>query len=302
MKLNSIFGIALLVLGCALFSSCKKDETPLTTNNDNNDNDVTKKYSITANVVLANVWEEYTSQRKNNNPVFMCYLFSQGDTCLQNRGNFVSNTMQTTFENATTTGSHTIYSVVGWSSDEYPRCSLTTITRSTLLPIPDERVVYLGKQDFTIVDSTISYMVPVSVNPIMSKLRLLIQSVPTYIDSILIVLPNQANNFLFDGTTVGNSKKHEFALTKDNPNSNGGFDWKLNDTIVFPSATVAESMPIMVISVVDEVRDTINTISNICCRSNSTTSLRTRWEVFYTTANITINPWSDTVYEGEFEL
>ena len=58
MKSNSIFGIALLVLGCAVFSSCKKDEIPLTTNNDNNDNDVTKKYSITANVVLANVWEE----------------------------------------------------------------------------------------------------------------------------------------------------------------------------------------------------------------------------------------------------
>lgn len=117
MKSNSIFGIALLVLGCALLFSCKKDETP------NSPVLVVENRVIEAKVVLNNVWEENILSKdgeSSSNPKFMCYLFDPSGLCLRNRGGSMDDDMTVQFEDATTAGTHSIYAVTGWYSGEYP--------------------------------------------------------------------------------------------------------------------------------------------------------------------------------------
>ena len=74
MKYNSIFRIALLILGCIAISSCKKDD-PITTTEP--DTPVVENRIIKATVVLDNVWteEEPTKDGEQNSSILYVLSF-----------------------------------------------------------------------------------------------------------------------------------------------------------------------------------------------------------------------------------
>ena len=243
MKYNSIFRIALLILGCIAISSCKKDD-PITTTEP--DTPVVENRIIKATVVLDNVWteEEPTKDGEQNSSIFMCYLFDPNGNFLRRRGDHMSDDMTVQFEDATTAGAHSIYAVTGWQSVP----TITSIDlNTTQLPLYPNRDITLGCTTFTIVAGTMDYDVQVVTNHIMAKLALTIRYVPSNINSITVTLPNQGNTFKFDGTIEGNTQTQTFTLTKGTtPNENGSYDWTLAETIVLPCAAGTTSMPITI--------------------------------------------------------
>jgi hypothetical protein len=300
MKYNSIFRIALLILGCIAISSCKKDD-PITTTEP--DTPVVENRIIKATVVLDNVWteEEPTKDGEQNSSIFMCYLFDPNGNFLRRRGDHMSDDMTVQFEDATTAGAHSIYAVTGWQSVP----TITSIDlNTTQLPLYPNRDITLGCTTFTIVAGTMDYDVQVVTNHIMAKLALTIRYVPSNINSITVTLPNQGNTFKFDGTIEGNTQTQTFTLTKGTtPNENGSYDWTLAETIVLPCAAGTTSMPITIVaeSSLNSTR-TIQTTSSICCLSTTRTSLSATWDAFFNSTTVTINPWTGTIQTGEFEI
>lgn len=300
MKSNSIFGIALLVLGCAVFSSCKKDETP------DSPAPIVENRVIEAKVVLDNVWteEEPTKDGEQNSSIFMCYLFDPNGVCIRNRGGNMDDDMTVQFEDATTAGTHSIYAVTGWHVGEYPGTTSGPIDLTTSLPLAPNRIISLGCTTFTIVNGTRDYSVQVATNYIMAQLALTIYSVPSHINSIRIELPNQGDSFKFTGIVEGNTQSKTLNLTRSQTaNENGSYDWTLTETIIPPSATNATSMPITVTatSTLDSTR-TIETTTSACCTAGTRKHLRTTWDAFFNTATVTINPWTTTIDTIDFEL
>ena len=293
--------IATFLLGCVVFSSCKKDETidsPVT---------IVENRVIETKVLLDNIWEENISSKdgeSSSNPVFMCYLFDPNGVCLRNRGGSMDDDMTVQFEDATVAGTHSIYAVTGWHIGDYPGTINGTIDLTTSLPLTPNRNITLGCTTFVIVNGTTDYAVQVATNSIMAKLGMTIQSVPSHINSISIELPEQGDSFRFDGTVQGNTQSKTLSLTRSQiANANGSYDWSLAETIVPPSATDAESMPIIVTatSTLDSSQ-TIETSTTACCAAGTRKHLRTTWEAFFNTATVTINPWTTTVDTIDFEL
>lgn len=290
--------IATFLLGCVVFSSCKKDETtdsPVT---------IVENRVIETKVLLDNIWEENISSKdgeSSSNPKFMCYLFDPSGLCLRNRGGSMDDDMTVQFEDATTAGEHSIYAVTGWQS-------MPTITsidlNTTQLPLYPNRDITLGCTTFTIVAGTMDYDVQVVTNHIMAKLALTIRYVPSHINSITVTLPNQGNTFKFDGTIEGNTQTQTFTLTKGTtPNENGSYDWTLAETIVLPCAAGTTSMPITIVAESSfNTTRTIQTTSSICCLSTTRTSLSATWDAFFNSTTVTINPWTGTIQTGEFEI
>lgn len=260
---------------------------------------------IDTKVILDNVWTESSFGAKNTgNPFFVCYLFNSDGDCLRTRGNNMSNNMQTIFEEATSAGTYSIYGITNWYEGEFPMSSTSTIDLDTELSLYENRDISLGRTTFSIVDGTMDYNVEVRVNHIMAKLMVEIKSVPSHISAISIELPNQANKFKFDGTILGNNQSQTLRLTKSTtPNENGSYDWTLAETIVFPSATDATAMPIKVTATSTYATiEPINTTTTTLCSSGTRKRLTATWEAFYNTTTVTVNPWTDIVEDGTFEL
>lgn len=302
--MTNLFKRLLLVVFVSVeFISCKDDDTIIVTPNSDNYDGV---YAIEANISPCDVWTNATAKDGESNPTFMCYLFGTNSTCIYNRGNFISDNMSTTFTNVTQPGVYTVYCVTGWYAGEYPGVSTSIITLETLLPIQSAKDMCLGSGQVTVTENQLNYNVSISVDHIMAKLALTINDVPSDITSFAVTLPNQANTFRFDGTIVGNTQSQEFELTKNaTANSDGTYNWTLAETIVFPSATGATSMPITIVA--EDVTGrtyTFNTSSSTCCLSGTRTALSTAWETvnYYTTGSITINPWTTTIQSDDFDM
>jgi len=293
--------IATFLLGCVVFSSCKKDETtdsPVT---------IVENRVIETKVLLDNIWEENISSKdgeSSSNPVFMCYLFDPNGVCLRNRGGSMDDDMTVQFEDATVAGTHSIYAVTGWHIGDYPGTTNGTIDLTTSLPLTPNRNITLGCTTFVIVNGTTDYAVQVATNSIMAKLGMTIKSVPSHVTSITIELPNQGTSFKFTGVVEGNTQSKTFTLTRSQTsNTNGSYDWSLPETVIPPSATNATSMPITVtaVSCLDGTR-TIQTTTSSCCTSGTYKHLRTTWDAFYNTATVIINPWTPTADTVDFDL
>ena len=265
---------------------------------------------IDAKIVLDDVWTENTKETKSgdNNLLFVCYLFDPSGACIRARGENMTGDMTVQFQDATTAGEHKIYGVTNLYSDEIPMPSAVTIDMSTEFPLSPNRDISLGYKTFTVVDGTMDYAVQVEADHIMAQLALAIQFVPSDVIAIKVELPNQGETFKFDGTISGNSQTQTFDLVKaETANENGSYHWSLPESVVLPSATGTTSMPINVIATIrvnenNTYNNTIETSSSIVCNSGGRYSLRATWNAFYNTATVVVNPWTEDVIEGEFDL
>ena len=262
---------------------------------------------IDAYIQQKDIWSEDTAAKDetDNRPAFMCYLFNPDNVCIHNNGGYISDGLQTTVTRSTTTGRHTMYSIVGLYIEEFPRTS-TGASLNSLIKITSPKDISLGKQEFNVTASSLNYTVNISVDHIMSKLSLLVRNVPIDITSIKITLTNQGNYFKFDGTILGDTTMQELELSKaTTANSDGTYNWSIQDVIVYPTATAATTMPLQIIAINSNGKSyTFNTSTSSCCYSEEIKYLKTTWDdiISSVTGNITINPWTTEVDEDEFDM
>ena len=139
----------------------------------------------------------------------------------------------------------------------------------------------------------------------MAKAAFKITNVPAEIDEISVTLPNQANQFKFDGTIIGNTQEQTLTLTKNEAsNEDGSFDWFVDETIVYPFASENTNMPIHVNVKSSDIAYTFKTTSSKSCSKGKRISYKSDWETmkFSNNVHIEISPWTETVEESEFEL
>ena len=298
---KNLFVIALsaVIFGIFGLSSCTKNE--------NSQEQTMGECVIDAYIQQKDIWSEDTAAKDetDNRPAFMCYLFNPDNTCIHNNGGYVSDGLQTTVTRSTTTGRHTMYSIVGLYIEEFPRTS-TGASLNSLIKITSPKDISLGKQEFNVTASSLNYTVNISVDHIMSKLSLLVRNVPIDITSIKITLTNQGNYFKFDGTILGDTTMQELELSKaTTANSDGTYNWSIQDVIVYPTATAATTMPLQIIAINSNGKSyTFNTSTSSCCYSEEIKYLKTTWDdiISSVTGNITINPWTTEVDEDEFDM
>ncbi|MBO7227521.1 MAG: hypothetical protein J6V33_08065 [Bacteroidales bacterium] len=298
---KNLFVIALsaVIFGIFGLSSCTKNE--------NSQEQTMGECVIDAYIQQKDIWSEDTAAKDetDNRPAFMCYLFNPDNTCIHNNGGYVSDGLQTTVTRSTTTGRHTMYSIVGLYIEEFPRTS-TGASLNSLIKITSPKDISLGKQEFNVTANSLNYTVNISVDHIMSKLSLLVRNVPIDITSIKITLTNQGNYFKFDGTILGDTTMQELELSKaTTANSDGTYNWSIQDVIVYPTATAATTMPLQIIAINSNGKSyTFNTSTSSCCYSEEIKYLKTTWDdiISSVTGNITINPWTTEVDEDEFDM
>ena len=300
MKKN-LFAIALsaVIFGIFGLSSCTKNE--------NSQEQTIGECVIDAYIQQKDIWSEDPAAKDetDNRPAFMCYLFNPDNVCIHNNGGYISDGLQTTVTRSTTTGRHTMYSIVGLYIEEFPRTS-TGASLNSLIKITSPKDISLGKQEFNVTASSLNYTVNISVDHIMSKLSLLVRNVPIDITSIKVTLTNQGNYFKFDGTILGDTTMQELELSKaTTANSDGTYNWSIQDVIVYPTATASTTMPLQIIAINSNGKSyTFNTSTSSCCYSEEIKYLKTTWDdiISSVTGNITINPWTTEVDEDEFDM
>lgn len=298
---KNLFAIALsaVIFGIFGLSSCTKNE--------NSQEQTMGECVIDAYIQQKDIWSEDPAAKDetDNRPAFMCYLFNPDNVCIHNNGGYISDGLQTTVTRSTTTGRHTMYSIVGLYIEEFPRTS-TGASLNSLIKITSPKDISLGKQEFNVTASSLNYTVNISVDHIMSKLSLLVRNVPIDITSIKITLTNQGNYFKFDGTILGDTTMQELELSKaTTANSDGTYNWSIQDVIVYPTATAATTMPLQIIAINSNGKSyTFNTSTSSCCYSEEIKYLKTTWDdiISSVTGNITINPWTTEVDEDEFDM
>ena len=298
---KNLFTIALsaVIFGIFGLSSCTKNE--------NSQEQTTGECVIDAYIQQKDIWSEDTAAKDetDNRPAFMCYLFNPDNVCIHNNGGYISDGLQTTVTRSTTTGQHTMYSIVGLYIEEFPRTS-TGASLNSLIKITSPKDISLGKQEFNVTASSLNYTVNISVDHIMSKLSLLVRNVPIDITSIKITLTNQGNYFKFDGTILGDTTMQELELSKaTTANSDGTYNWSIQDVIVYPTATASTTMPLQIIAINSNGKSyTFNTSTSSCCYSEEIKYLKTTWDdiISSVTGNITITPWTTEVDEDEFDM
>jgi hypothetical protein len=294
-----VITLSAVIFGIFGLSSCTKNE--------NSQEQTMGECVIDAYIQQKDIWSEDTAAKDetDNRPAFMCYLFNPDNTCIHNNGGYVSDGLQTTVTRSTTTGRHTMYSIVGLYIEEFPRTS-TGASLNSLIKITSPKDISLGKQEFNVTANSLNYTVNISVDHIMSKLSLLVRNVPIDITSIKITLTNQGNYFKFDGTILGDTTMQELELSKaTTANSDGTYNWSIQDVIVYPTATAATTMPLQIIAINSNGKSyTFNTSTSSCCYSEEIKYLKTTWDdiISSVTGNITINPWTTEVDEDEFDM
>lgn len=294
--------IAVLFSVLGLFSCTKtENENPM------QDEKPVGECVIETHIQQKDIWSDNaeTKDEVDNRAAFMCYLFNPDNVCIHNNGGYVANGLQTTVTRSTTIGRHTMYSIVGMYIEEFPRTS-TGASLNSLIKITSPKDISLGKQEFNVTASSLNYTVNISVDHIMSKLSLLVRNVPIDITSIKVTLTNQGNYFKFDGTILGDTTMQELELSKaTTANSDGTYNWSIQDVIVYPTATAATTMPLQIIALNSSGKSyTFNTSTSSCCHSAEVRYLKTSWDdiISSVTGNITITPWSTEVDEDEFDM
>ena len=298
---KNLFTIALsaVIFGIFGLSSCTKNE--------NSQEQTTGECVIDAYIQQKDIWSEDTAAKDetDNRPAFMCYLFNPDNVCIHNNGGYISDGLQTTVTRSTTTGRHTMYSIVGLYIEEFPRTS-TGASLNSLIKITSPKDISLGKQEFNVTANSLNYTVNISVDHIMSKLSLLVRNVPIDITSIKVTLTNQGNYFKFDGTILGDTTMQELELSRSTiANSDGTYNWSIQDVIVYPTATASTTMPLQIIAINSNSKSyTFNTSTSSCCYSEEIKYLKTTWDdiISSVTGNITITPWTTEVDEDEFDM
>ena len=309
MKTNFLFkSKCFLVIVCvsAFSVSCTNHFSGIEPESNND-----KRFVIKPQVYISDPWTASTKAIGATDPIFMCYLFDSNGNAIYNRGNALGDNMTTTFEEADKTGNYSIYCVTGWFIDEYPQTTKDTelyqgpITLDTELYMCSAKDICLGKQDISVDASQMTYNVVVNVDHIMAKAAFLIENVPSDVTDITVTLPKQANKFKFDGTILGNTQSQTLTLIKESEqNEDGTYNWSVEETIVYPFAQEGGKMPIHLTVANSSGGYTFKTEASDCCTKGKRVAYKTDWGTMKYSQNtqVNINPWTNEVIDGEFEL
>ena len=270
-----------------------------------------KRFVIKPQVYISDPWTASTRAIGETDPIFMCYLFDSNGIAIYNRGGALGDKMTTFFEEVDKPGNYSIYCVTGWFIGEYPQTTKDTelyqgpITLDTELYMCSAKDICLGKQDIYVNTSQMIYNVVVNVDHIMAKVAFLIENVPLDVTDITVTLPKQANKFKFDGTILGNTQSQTLTLIKESEqNEDGTYNWRIKETIVFPFAQEGGKMPIYLTVANSTGGYTFKTEASDCCTKGKRIAYETDWGTMKYSQNtqVNINPWTNEVIDGEFEL
>ena len=276
-------------------------------------------YTVTTSITLEDTWENTTPEasapattRAVGDPLFMVYLFDSNDIAINNKGGYMPNISSgVKLYDINTPGTYTIYGITNLVAGEYTSTgtgiTITSASTFTLDATAAPHDVALGSQSLTVTAGQNAYTTSITVNHIMSRLALTVNSVPSDVTSMTVTLPSQANVFDFIGNFTGNTTSQTLTLTRAaTANANGTYTWSCEPTIVFPCATGTTSMPMTITwgpyNGTGAVNGTkvVSTTSSYCCLSTHDLSLSATWsEAFRTSATITTSDWS-ALEEGTF--
>lgn len=270
-----------------------------------------KRFVIKPQVYISDPWTASTRAIGATDPIFMCYLFDSDGNAIYNKGDALGDNMTTFFEEVDKPGNYSIYCVTGWFIGEYPQTTKDTelyqrpITLDTELYMCSAKDICLGKQDIYVNTSQMIYNVVVNVDHIMAKVAFLIENVPLDVTDITVTLPKQANKFKFDGTILGNTQSQTLTLLKEpEQNEDGTYNWRIKETIVYPFAQESGKMPIHLTVANSTGGYTFKTEASDCCTKGKRIAYKTDWGTMKYSQNtqVSINPWTNEVIDGEFEL
>lgn len=304
---NPILGlVTVITLSMITFTSCAKPSF----DEDKNTN-TEKEYIVKSQIFINDPWTGETRAIGSTDPLFMCYLFGDDGIAIYNRGNVISDNMNVTFHDISKPGSYSIYCITGWFINEYLHTTddngenTGEVTLQSVLSMHSPKDICLGLNTFNVNNGQLSYDINIKVEHIMAKAAFKITNVPAEIDEISVTLPNQANQFKFDGTIIGNTQEQTLTLTKNEAsNEDGSFDWFVDETIVYPYATKDANMPIHVNMISENATYTFKTTSSKSCSKGKRVSYKADWVSmkFSNNTHVEITPWTETVEESEFEL
>ncbi len=289
---------AAMILLCIAAQSCSKGVF------DTEEVQTDKTFRISPRIVVKDSWAATTRNTIGaTDALFMCYLFDYEGKCLINRGDAMKLSEQTVFTDVRSAGKYSISCVTGWFVGEYPGTSSNNnISKETILTIPEPRDFCLGSTEFETNAEQFEYNVTINVDHIMAKVSFSISKVPSFVKAISITLPNQANQFKFDGTLLGNTKSQTLELTQES-GSDGTNTWSVGETIVFPFSSNEGKMPIKVNVTTASGTNTYTTETDTPCGTGMRVAYVAAWELIYThNTTIKTNPWTDEVIEGTFYL
>lgn len=307
MKIKSCFQLLVVAL-MSLSTSCTKHAFEVEPETDND-----TRFVIKPRIYISDPWLSMT-RIGDTDPLFMCYLFNENGNAIFNRGAAISSDMNITFRDVNAPGNYAIYCVTGWFISEYPHTTgddgINTdgVTLNTELSMFSPKDICLGSQtDIFVSPSQLEYDVVINVEHIMAKASFLIENVPndTYINNITVTLPNQANKFKFDGTLIGNTQSQTLTLIKDlEANDDGTYNWRVEETIVYPYAQANENMPIHITVTNSNGSHTFETTTSTCCSKGMRVAYKTNWNtiIYHQNTHININPWTNVVVDGSFDL
>lgn len=271
--------------------------------------DAEKAYVIRPQIHVNDPWSVSTRTGTDigeNDPLFMCYLFDPDGVCLMNRGDkMLDSGNSVTFYEAKGIGEFTIYCITGWFLGEFPRITSQKINRKTLLDMHSPKDLCLGKAKVEVELGRMDYDVEITMNHIMAKAEFEICNVSPLVTSMSVTLPNQANQFTFEGEIIGNSQSQTLTLQKrETPNDNGTYNWFVNETIVYPYAEKTGDMPINVCATWNDIPYNFYTASPKRCNSGKRYRYQSDWSSVSksVSSQIVMTPWTESVITGSFDL
>lgn len=286
--------LLLSMLGGWILTSCSRTETLL---DEETETETVQEdgFIITADAVTEDAWT--TLATRAGTPLFMFYIFNAEGECLQNGGNYVSESMSLKFSGIKETGTYTVCCVIGWYAGEFPSLKNGAITIEDELPIPACQEMYLGSTDLIIVRGQKSYTCSVVAKPIMAKASFTVRNVEADCQSIRITLPQQGNKFLFDGTILENGTiSQTYTLTKaTEANADGSYDWAMANTLIYPTHSNASSMPIEIIVTNAQETRTFKTSTTHLSTAGRQTNYQTDWQTAHSSMNpsVTQDEWGE---------
>ena len=284
----------LLMLGGWILSSCAKTETLL---DEETETETVQEdgFMITADAVAEDVWT--TLATRAGTSLFMFYIFDSEGECLQNGGNYVSESMSLKFSGIKETGTYTICCVIGWYAGEFPSLKNGPITMEDELPIPASQEMYLGSTQLSINSGQKSYTCSIVAKPIMAKASFTVRNVEADCQSIRITLPQQGNRFLFNGTILASGTiSQTYTLTKATEvNADGSYDWSMPTTLIYPTLSDALSMPIEIIATNAQETLTFKTSTTHLSTAGRQTNYQTNWQTAHSSMkpSVTQDEWEE---------
>lgn len=295
MKYNQFLGLLLTMAVC--FSCSKADFEE-----DDGKQGSETQFLIQANVHVNEPWVATTTRADEESPeaVMMCYLFDNEGNFIINRGRVMTSDAVgvVRFREVYKPGTYTIYCITGWYRDEFLSPSAEEVTLDKVLQFHSAKDMCLGKAVVE-VGATQVQEVNIEVDHMMSKVSFVVNNVPSVINSMSVVIHNQAGQFKFDGTILGESNSQTLTLTRGVAGTaSSSYNWSVEDAIVFPIANASEKMQITIIA----DGEMLHTESDTPCTPGKCIRYTAEFDGFvyqFNPTTIVIKPWTEVVEDAE---